>query len=278
MFWEISFEPPRTPTTTPFHPANSSLCSAIASPTLHVCRFTRYVPANARTTSREVTDIPHSDAVAKAGRLISPREATPSHHPPRARLVFPAFPPCTDKRHTLSNAIMMFIRFQPCKAQNTNLARFAHPPPLIMLWLLPSFLFRQVLRASLRYALRPPFCSAKTSSGTDAPSIAPLSRALALLASAVFLPPLVRRSRSPARHVARAFSLTCFAGFARRPSLRSGKPALPAGATLPTALHNQISATPRKNLGRLHQTTLQEPHIAQPPLAATRSALGDGIL
>ena len=247
MFWEISFEPPRTPTTTPFHPANSSLCSAIASPTLHVCRFTRYVPANARTTSREVTDIQPADAVAKAGRLISPRKATPSHHPPRARLAFPVFPPCTDKRQTLSKAIMMFIRFPPCKAQNTNLARFAHPPPENTFGSLQIFHLRQVLRAPRCCALRPPQRCAFASSGKDAPSFAPLSRALALSASAVFLPPFVRRSRSPARHVARAFSLTCFAGFARRPSLRSGKPALPSGATLPTALHHQISATPRKN-------------------------------
>ena len=249
-FWGIIHKPPRTPTTTPFHPANSSLCSAISSPTLHVCRFTRYIPANARTTSREVTDIPHSDEVAKASVLIYPRKATPRHHPPRARLVFPAFPPCTDNRSTLSRTIMKIIRFPPCKAQNTNLARFAHPPPLIMLYSPPSFHLRQVLRASRWYALRPPHCCANASSGMGAPSFASLSRARAFSASSASRPPFLRLSRSRSRHVARSRSLTCFAGFARRPSLRSGKPALPSGATLATALHHQISATPRENLSR----------------------------
>lgn len=54
----------------------------------------------------------------------------PAFIPPLARPAFPAFQPCTDNRHTLSQAIMMIIDYPPCKAQKAELARFAHPPPL----------------------------------------------------------------------------------------------------------------------------------------------------
>ena len=56
--------------------------------------------------------------------------------PPLACPAFPAFPPCGDNRHTLSQAIMMIIDFPPCKKQKAEQASCAHPPPLSYIWML----------------------------------------------------------------------------------------------------------------------------------------------
>ena len=182
---------------------------------------------------------------------------------------------------------MMIIRYPPVKTQKANLARFAHPPPentLGSLQIKPSSL------SSPRSALLRASSSSAQSAfvvWNGARSVAALPRALAQTSSSASRPPFLRLSRSRSVHVATSRSLTCFAGFARRPSLRSGKPFLPKGDALATALHNQISATPRRYFLRSHhkkiqlasatkKATLLEPHIAKPPLGATRSAFGDG--
>lgn len=181
---------------------------------------------------------------------------------------------------------MMIIRYPPVKTQKANLARFAHPPPentFGSLQIKPSSL------SSPRSALLRASSSSARSAfvvWNGARSVAKLPRALALTSSSASRPPFLRLSRSRSLHVASSRSLTCFAGFAPRPSLRSGKPVFPSGGALATALHHQISATPREFLGSCHHKkiqldaanktpTLQEPHIAKPPLGATRSAFGD---
>lgn len=102
-----------------------------------VCDFHTSNSTNFSLSLRTLLHFPPDIANAQTQHhAIRPAEVTlgRSHHSSaRSPCVSCFYPPCTDKRHTLSKAIMMFIRFPPCKAQNTNRARFAHPPPYIHL-------------------------------------------------------------------------------------------------------------------------------------------------